>query len=118
MHEQAIFLAALDIADPAERTAYVNRTCAADAALRLQVEALLAAHNRSGEFLDVPALRQMAAGPAGDRRSPAETSAEQHGGNEEINLAFLLPSAKPGSLGRQLITKFSRSSGAGPLERC
>ena len=41
MTERTIFLAALDIDDPAERAAYVDRTCGHDAALRHQVEALL-----------------------------------------------------------------------------
>jgi formylglycine-generating enzyme required for sulfatase activity len=66
MTEQTIFLAALDLADPAERTAYLDRTCGPNEALRRQVEALLAAHDRSG-FLDAPALEQMAAGRPGDR---------------------------------------------------
>jgi serine/threonine protein kinase/WD40 repeat protein len=65
MTERTIFLEALDIADPAQRQAYLDRACAGDAALRRQVEALLAAHERSGSFLDVPAL------------DPAATSAPQ-----------------------------------------
>ncbi len=47
MTEQNIFLAALDVADLAERSAYLNRACAGDAQLRQQVDALLAAHGRS-----------------------------------------------------------------------
>src|SRR6476659_10025812 len=69
MTEQTIFLSALDIADPAERTAYLDRACGGDAALRQQVEALLAAHDRSGLFLNEPALEQLAAGWAGTRCS-------------------------------------------------
>lgn len=61
MTERTIFLAALDIADPAERRAYLERTCAGDGALRRQVEALLAAHQREGDFLDVPAVEQVVA---------------------------------------------------------
>jgi hypothetical protein len=56
MTERTVFLAALDIADPAERLAYLDRACAGDAALRSQVETLLAAHARAGSFLDVPAV--------------------------------------------------------------
>src|SRR6266571_819926 len=63
MTEQTIFLAALEIADPAERVAYLGKACAGDAMLRQQVEALLAAHDRPGAFLDVPACEQMAACP-------------------------------------------------------
>jgi hypothetical protein len=47
--EQTIFLSALEIADPAERTAYLDRACAGNEALRLQVAALLAAHAGDGD---------------------------------------------------------------------
>jgi WD40 repeat protein len=100
MNEQSIFLAALDIADPTERADYVNRSCGGDEALRRQVEDLLAAHDRSGAFLDVPALRQMAAHDGADPDSHIETSAEPQGVRAEINLSFLQPTAKAGSLGR------------------
>jgi serine/threonine protein kinase len=60
MTERTVFLAALDIADPAERRVYLDRACAGDAALRTQVEALLAAHARAGSFLDVPVVQQVA----------------------------------------------------------
>jgi hypothetical protein len=63
--ERTILLAALDIADPAERTAYVERACSGDPALRRRVEALLAAHAREGPFLDVPAVEQLAVAAAG-----------------------------------------------------
>src|SRR5688572_17452859 len=97
MNEQSIFLAALDIADPIERADYLSHTCGGDSTLRRQVEALLTAHERSGEFLAVPVLKQVAAGnPEG------ETSAEQHAGQGEIDLSFLQPSTSPGSLGRLL----------------
>ena len=55
MTERTIFLAALDIDDPSERAAYVDRACGADAGLRGQVENLLKAHGQSGEFMDQPA---------------------------------------------------------------
>lgn len=100
MNEQAIFLAALEIADPAERAAYLSTTCDGKSTLRRQVEALLAAHERSGEFLDVPALQQIAAGTPEDNPSHAATCAERQIAGDEINLSFLQPSTKPGSLGR------------------
>ena len=59
MTEQTIFLTALDIPDADKRTAYLTEACAGDAALLRQVESLLAAHDRSGEFLDEPAVEQM-----------------------------------------------------------
>src|SRR3954451_261571 len=106
MHEQEIFLAALEIADPNQRADYLNRTCAGHRTLRRQVEALLAGHQRPGDFLDVPALQQMAARklPPLFGVSPAspgnETAAEEHRPDGEIDLSFLQRSTKPGSLGR------------------
>ena len=49
-----IFNAALD-RPPAERPAFLDEACAGDEALRSEVESLLAAHEGSGAFLDVPA---------------------------------------------------------------
>ena len=40
---KSLFLNAADLADPAERAAYLDRECAGDSALRARVEALLAA---------------------------------------------------------------------------
>lgn len=44
--------------------------------------------------------RQIAVGAADDQSSRADTSAEHHGCLGEIDFSFLLPSTKPGSLGR------------------
>jgi len=99
MNEQSIFLTALEIAAPKERESYLDQACADDPTLRKQVEALLAAHERSGEFLDVPALKQMA-GDSGDPNIGAETSINASASEGEIDLSFLEPSNAPGSLGR------------------
>src|SRR5438067_2045061 len=55
MTERTIFLAALDIDDPAERAAYVARACGDDAGLRSQVEELLRAHQQPAGFMGRPA---------------------------------------------------------------
>src|SRR5947209_2563275 len=55
MTERSIFLAALEIADPADRAAYLDRECADNAEQRGQIEDLLAAHDRSGSFMARPA---------------------------------------------------------------
>ena len=52
---EAIFAAALDVA-PAERAALLRARCGQRAALRSEVESLLASHDRAGEFLDAPAI--------------------------------------------------------------
>ena len=102
MNEHSIFLAALEIADPNQRAAYLDQACADDPSLRKQVDALLVAHERSGEFLDVPALKQMAAGVAVNANPGGETSVVHHGAQGEIDLSFLQPSTVPVSLGRLL----------------
>src|SRR5438128_5526598 len=45
------------LAFPADaRPAYLSRTCGGDTALRQQVEALLASHERANSFLETPAV--------------------------------------------------------------
>jgi len=51
--EVVIFNAALEL-EPAARAAYLDQACAGDAALRRQVEDLLAAHEQAGDFLETP----------------------------------------------------------------
>jgi WD40 repeat protein len=83
-----IFLKTLDLA-PEQRRVYLDQTCADNPGLRAQVEALLAASERAGSFLDEPAVEQFAtqdAPPADDEDGEA--------------LDFLEPSDKPGMLGR------------------
>ncbi len=54
MREESIFAGALEIAEPAERAAFVADECGADSGLRRRVEALLQAHEQSGDLLDRP----------------------------------------------------------------
>ena len=66
---------ALEKAAPAERAAYLESACAGDPELRRRVEALLRAHEQSGDLLDPPIQDPGprtehagdAAGPGGDR---------------------------------------------------
>src|SRR5262249_3818107 len=74
-----IFLAAVEKDDPTERATYLDQACGTDASLRQRVEALLRAHERATDFMDVPVVEQLAGGEG---------------------LDFLVPSEKPGSLGR------------------
>src|SRR5437870_601162 len=55
MNERAIFTAACDVADPAERAAYVQRACADNANLRKHIEELLREQDDLGSFLARPA---------------------------------------------------------------
>jgi tetratricopeptide (TPR) repeat protein/serine/threonine protein kinase len=52
--EQSIFLAALELATPAERDAYLSGACGNNEAFRAAVAELLAAHERAGNILDAP----------------------------------------------------------------
>jgi tetratricopeptide (TPR) repeat protein len=49
---------AVEISSPQERAKYVARACGDDAALRRQVEALVAAHFEAGSFLEQPAVAE------------------------------------------------------------
>ncbi len=104
MTERSIFLAAIDIIDPAERAAYVEQACGGDVNLRAQVEQLLSHHNESSQFLEKP---------AGTGSSASELTIVSHGadeddddrnsaalsGEEELR-KYLHPSSRPGWLGR------------------
>jgi serine/threonine protein kinase/TolA-binding protein len=67
--EEWIFARALEITSAPERAAFLDRACAGNPALRAEVEALLRAHDRSGDLLDVPegAAPTPADRPAGEQ---------------------------------------------------
>src|SRR5262245_37909605 len=118
---ESLFFAALERGTAAGRAAYLDAACGGDAGLRRQVERLLAAHPRVGDFLGTPVVEQLAraaeppdateefdastdgqgAAPAG-REAPA--LARTDGGRSDDDggggLEFLQPSARPDSLGR------------------
>ncbi len=54
MNERSVFAAALDIADPVERAAYLDAACGGDAALRKHLDELIAAQEKLGSFLAKP----------------------------------------------------------------
>jgi WD40 repeat protein len=117
---QAVFLAAVEAADPAQQAALLDRECAADPDLRCRVEALLQAHQAPASILDRPtgtaspaapgplaavgpwpsssgqAEPWTAMAPVGSSAGPdGPKRAEDRGG-----LGFLQPPTKPGALGR------------------
>jgi eukaryotic-like serine/threonine-protein kinase len=55
MNEHDLFLAAMDLPDPADRANFVVVRCGTNAEFRRKVEALLAAHAAAGSFLATPA---------------------------------------------------------------
>src|SRR5262249_36564430 len=72
MSERTIFLEALDIADPQERSAWLDGVCGGDSTLRAGVQALLAAHERDGSFLDRPILDPAATTPETETQPVSE----------------------------------------------
>jgi hypothetical protein len=113
---QAVFIKAIEAADPAQQAAILDRECAADPELRRRVEALLAAHQDPPTFPEpgAQALPEpsgaMPSGGAGsaDWTDPGETSGpvpvvthvEPAEGAGPQLLDFLEPSTRPGALGR------------------
>jgi hypothetical protein len=89
--DEAIFHAARNIAEPAQRRAYVRQACADDETLMAYIDALLAADERSDRLLDGSPF-----GPAVGDNMP--TGAELP--DIDLPLDFLAPSDQRGSLGR------------------
>jgi serine/threonine protein kinase len=67
---KSLFLAASDIADPAQRAAYLDRECGGDAELRARVEALL----RANDAAPLPGAREATVDSA-----PAQPATEDYG---------------------------------------
>ena len=83
MTERDIFLAALDLPDAVARIEYLTRACGENTALRAGVEELLAAHEKSGRFLNAP-------------DDPGRTIDSR----VESEWSFLQPPTRPDSIGR------------------
>jgi serine/threonine protein kinase/tetratricopeptide (TPR) repeat protein len=56
MNAEEIFDKAIEIADRAERSAYLDGVCKADPTLRAEVAALVEAHDQAGDFLECSAF--------------------------------------------------------------
>ncbi|MBX9627602.1 MAG: protein kinase, partial [Gemmataceae bacterium] len=65
-----LFLDALEVADPVDRRAFLDRSCGADAALRAEVEDLLAHHGRLDSFLATPSADPAATATLGATAGP------------------------------------------------
>lgn len=97
---EAIFARALAKSTPAERTAYLDEACAHDLTLRQRVETLLQSHEAAGDFLGKPAIQRAAEELAGSARAKDTQGETPVSVGESEPLAFLVPSDKPGILGR------------------
>src|SRR5689334_21551106 len=73
---ESVFFAALERETAAERSAYLYSACGDDSELRRQVERLLKAHPRVGNFLKTPLVAKLALAseePGATRVSSAST---------------------------------------------
>ena len=123
MNERALFDAALELEDPAKRQAFVEKACAGDHELLRKVTSLLEAHNQANSFLENPALNFKPQ----DLNKPAQAShieetsdfsigqsdkadeafakvdirndESDDSDEEKVDLSFLKPSTKTGSIG-------------------
>lgn len=103
MNEREIFLAAIEIADPAERSAYLDQACTDNAELRAQVEELLTTHAETSQFLETPAAATESSVDqtilSGSSVTDDEPGAKLASGEAEFR-KFLEQAARPGWLGR------------------
>ncbi|HEV3146633.1 MAG TPA: TIGR03067 domain-containing protein, partial [Gemmataceae bacterium] len=109
MSEREIFIAAVEIADSADRVAYLDQACAGDAALRQRVELLLRANADPDSFLDKPPLATGQLDEPSDDGTEAllptpdavtETRGEPATAGPESIISFLAPPRKQENLGR------------------
>jgi len=72
---------------PRQRSAFLDEACGEDAALRQSVDALLAAHEEAGDFLESPQqVDRMAADVLGDEAAPALAAGRRVGRYEILEL--------------------------------
>src|SRR5262245_5424596 len=100
MTERDIFLAVLDLPNPAARAAYLDKTCAGNAALRAGVESLLRSHDTAGSFLSSPAVAPPEPNMAATEELGCEATPGDRANWDDEALTFLTKSARADSLGR------------------
>ena len=102
MSERDIFTAAREMADPAARSAYLDRACDGDAGMRARVEALLRAHDQPDSLLDHPAVSrpEPGQGPTQAFSAPDAGRESREPAEEEVPLGFLESPTRPDAMGR------------------
>ena len=107
---KSLFLNASELADPAERAAYLERECGGDAELRARVEALLAADDGGGRSWRAtppatseptsPATLEATAASRAETRLPSElATAEDRSDGADFTLAGAPQADRPGGSG-------------------
>ena len=101
MNERDIFLDAIEISNPDERVAYLDRACGGNAELRAEIEELLRNHAVASQFLETPAA---AMDSVIDQTIQAGLSIEEALANRRSGEAefrkYLKTATRPGWLGR------------------
>ncbi len=106
---QAVFLAAAEIGDPANRAEFLDGACDGDTGLRSRVEALLRAHEQADSLLDHPAVAppdpdrgatQALTGTPDPGAAASQTTGGDIGAPDDEPLTFLAPPTRPDALGR------------------
>ena len=121
-NREEIFCRAIEIADAAERAAFLDQACGEDHELREKVEALLKAHERAGDFLAPPAGACMTLDPRDQIDGPGTIIGRYQllelvgeGGmglvylaeqKEPVRRKVALKIIKPGMDSRQVIARF------------
>ncbi len=81
---ETLFDQALAISSLAERSAFLDRACQDNSALRREIEDLLLAHQRAGSFLEVSAIRRAAPPDQSTSNHPPAESAGTLVGNYKL----------------------------------
>ncbi|MHB8897930.1 MAG: bifunctional serine/threonine-protein kinase/formylglycine-generating enzyme family protein [Thermoguttaceae bacterium] len=102
-----LFLQAVELTSPEDRSAFLDRACGGNAELRTRVDQLLQSHESPGSFLEQPALADLAGaihedGPSdycadGSRSGPTGDSPSSMA---SVPLDFLQPCSTPGRIGK------------------
>jgi eukaryotic-like serine/threonine-protein kinase len=98
VNERELFIAALQIEDPAGRSACLDKACGDDAELRQRVEALLQAFTQAGSFLQQPAADPGATSDV-PPAEPSQNSAPAEGPGAVIGPYKLLQQIGEGGMG-------------------
>lgn len=121
MTEEEIFTAALELPVGESHVSFLDKVCGGDADLRRRVEALLAGHFRTSDFLDTPVMQQLHARQTPLGEDPAQTCASDNERSDHLtDLSFLTPSARHdaiGSFGRYEVLQVIGQGGFGIVLR-